>query len=133
MNTILVLDENRHILDALSSNLCIYLKNCTILTAVNTAKADEVIRSGSVDVILTDLDLPAEDSYHFIDRMKKDHPEIGVCAMIGDCTPRIVERLKSAGVVNYLEKPFPLEALASMISQELKRKTSRPSAEAGPG
>lgn len=128
MKTILVLDGNRHILDALSTNLCIYLKNCTILTAVNAAKADEVLKSTPVDVILTDLDLPSEDSYHFIDRMKKDHPEIGVCAMIGDCTPPIVERLKSAGVVNYLEKPFPLEALASMLSKELQRNAAGPPA-----
>jgi len=120
MNNILVLDDNRHILDALSMNLCIYLKNCSVLTAVNAAKADEVLRSTHIDLILTDLDMPAEDGYQFISRMKKAHPSIGVCAMSGDCSPSVIERLKAAGVVRYLEKPFPLEALAAMITEELK-------------
>jgi len=124
MKTILVVDDNRHILEALSSNLCIYLKNCNILTAVSGAKADEVLRSTPVDLILTDLDMPAEDSYRFIERMKKDHPAMGVCAMSGDCTPSMIERLKSVGVDRYLEKPFPLEDLAAMISEELKRNNS---------
>jgi two-component system response regulator YesN len=104
------------------------LKNCNILTAVSGAKADEVLRSTPVDLILTDLDMPAEDGYHFIARMKKDHPGIGVCAMSGDCAPSIIERLKAIGVVRYLEKPFPLEDLAAMISEELNRNTSKASA-----
>ena len=130
MKTILVLDDNRHILEALSSNLCIYLKNCNILTAVSGAKADEVLRSTPVDLILTDLDMPAEDSYQFIEKTKKDHPGIGVCAMSGDCAPSVMERLKAMGVVRYLEKPFPLEDLAAMISEELKRTSSGSSAAA---
>ena len=130
MKTILVLDDNRHILEALSSNLCIYLKNCNILTAVSGVKADEVLRSTPVDLILTDLDMPAEDGYHFIARMKKDHPGIGVCAMSGDCAPSMRERLKAMGVVRYLEKPFPLEDLAAMISEELKRTNPALSAKA---
>jgi len=130
MHTILVLDDNKHILEALSANLCIYLKNCTILTAASGAKADAVLKSTPVDLILTDLDMPAEDGYHFIKRMKKDHPGIGVCVMSGDCSPSVVERLKALGVVRYLEKPFPLEALASMISEELKRIATGPCAAA---
>jgi CheY-like chemotaxis protein len=128
MKTVLVLDDNRHILDALSANLCIYLKNCNILTAMSSAKADEVLRSTPVDLVLADLDMPVEDGYHFIERMKKDHPGIGVCAMSGDCAPSMMERLKALGVVRYLEKPFPLEDLAAMITEELKRNTSGVSA-----
>jgi CheY-like chemotaxis protein len=130
MKTILVLDDNRHILEALSANLCIYLKNCAILTAVSCAKADAVLKSTPVDLILTDLDMPAEDGYQFIKRMKEDHPAIGVCAMSGDCTPPVIERLKAVGVDRYLEKPFPLEDLVAMISEELKRNTPGSSAEA---
>lgn len=127
---VLVLDRNKYILDALSKNLYFYLKNCNILTVGSIAKVDEVLRSTPIDVIVADLDVRTDDDYHFIERIKKDHPEIGLCVMNGNCTPIMQERLKAAGIGNYLEKPFLLPDLAAMILKELKRATPGSSAEA---
>jgi DNA-binding NtrC family response regulator len=127
---VLMLDSNRHILDALSKNLYFYLKNCNIMTVESCAKVDEVLRSTPIDVIVADLDVQADDSYHFIERIKKDHPRIGLCVMSGKCTPAMRRRLKDAGIVSYLEKPFLLPTLAAMISDELERADSGSSADA---
>jgi len=122
MKSILVLDDNKHILDALSANLCKYLKNCTIMTASNGIKGADILRSTAVDLILTDLNMPDEDGLMFIERTRKDYPGIPVCVMTGECAPQAKERLRGLGVKRHIQKPFHFEALADLIREELKLK-----------
>jgi two-component system NtrC family response regulator len=120
MKNILVLDDNKYILDALSANLCYYLGECNIMTALDGAKGAEVLGSVPVDLILTDLDLPAAKGYEFIEHAKKNHPGVPVCAMTGYCSTTVREKLKTLGVTRYIEKPFHYAQLVSMITEELK-------------
>lgn len=122
MKNILVLDDNDHILDALSANLCMYLKNCNIMTASNGTKGTSILDSTAVDLVLTDLDMPVEDGFLFIERTRKAYPGIPVCVMSGDCAPHVRERLRSLGVRRHIQKPFHFEALADVIREELKLK-----------
>ncbi|MHB8846610.1 MAG: response regulator [Nitrospirota bacterium] len=120
MKNILVLDDNDDILEALSANLCMYLKNCNIMTASNGKKGSDVLDSTAVDLILTDLDMPVEDGFQFIERTRKSYPGIPVCVMTGDCAPQVKERLRALGVKRHIQKPFHFEAIANAIREELK-------------
>jgi DNA-binding NtrC family response regulator len=122
MKNILVLDDNDDILDALSANLCMYLKDCNIMTASNGKKGSDVLDSTGIDLILTDLDMPVEDGFQFIERTRKAHPGIPVCVMTGDCAPQVWERLRSMGVKRHIQKPFHFDALADVIREELEQK-----------
>ncbi len=117
---ILVVDDNRFILEALSGTLNRYLKNCTVLTASTSEKGVEILRSTPIDLILTDIDLRPDDGYRFIEKARISHPGIPLCVMSGTCAPHVKERLERMGIRRYIEKPFPVENLASMISEELQ-------------
>ena len=121
MKTILVLDDNQSILDVLSANLCRYFKDCTITTALDGNRGADVLSSGSVDLILADLDMPVAKGYQFIEYAKKNHPAVPLCVMTGDCSPAAIEQLRSTGVDAWIEKPFEFEKLAHLISEKLNQ------------
>jgi DNA-binding NtrC family response regulator len=123
MKNILVLDGNKHILDALSDNLCMYLKGCNIMTASNGRKGADILSSTVVDLVVTALDIPVENGLQFIEKTRKAYPEIPVCVMSGDCAPKIRDRLRALGVKRHIQKPFNFDALADAIREELKLKS----------
>jgi len=120
MKNILILDDNRDILDALSVGLRMVLKDCTILTSLNGAKGEDILKTTPIDLILTDLSMPIINRYRFIEHVKKNYPFVPVCVMTGKCSPDVIERLQSMGVGRWIEKPFQFEQLAQLISEELK-------------
>ncbi len=122
INNILVVDDNKYILDSLSINFCVYLKDCNVLTAGNGLKAVEIVNTVPIDFILTDLQMPVMDGFEFIEYTKKNHPHIPVMAMTGNYTPEVTIRLHSLGVYQYVEKPFDFEGLLEVISRQLKER-----------
>ena len=121
MKTILVLDENKSILDVLSTRLCRYFKDCTITTASDGKRGADILSAGSVDLILADLDMPVVKGYQFIEFAKKNYPSVPLCVMMGDCSPAAIEQLRSMGVDAWIEKPFEFEKLAHLISKKLNQ------------
>ena len=122
MKNVLILDDNRDILNELSTSLCGWLKDCNILTALNGEKGEDILRSVPIDLILTDLGLLVANGYKFIEYARKNHPSVPVCVMTGNCPPSVLERLNTLGVSNSIEKPFTFEKLARLISEALKLK-----------
>jgi len=121
MKTILVLDDNKYILDVLALSLRTFLKDCTVLTASNGASGVELLKARKVDLILTDLDMPIMNGYVFIEHAKEIQPDAPVFVMTGDCPNHIAERLRLLGVRWCIEKPFNFDELTKKISEELIR------------
>ena len=122
MNTILIVDDNNDILNALTVGLQGCLKECTILTAPNGDAGNKIMKTNQVDMIITDLDMPVMNGYRFIETARSEHPSVPLCVMAGNCPPEVKERLNRMGVGRVIEKPFPFENLASLINEMLERK-----------
>ena len=120
MKNILVVDDNRFILETLAGTLSRYLRNCNVLTASNGEKGAHLLRTMPIDLIISDLDIPLEDGYRFLEDARRSYPAIPLCVMTGDCTPQVKEQLMAMGISRSIEKPFPFEELARLISRELK-------------
>ena len=120
MKNILIVDDNKDILDALSGGLCHCLKDCGILTASSGARGKDIMNSTPIDLVLTELTMPTMNGYRLIEQVRKNHPTVPVCVMTGDCSPAVIERLKTMGVGRWIKKPFQFDKLAKMISDELK-------------
>jgi two-component system chemotaxis response regulator CheY len=120
MKNILVLDDNKDILEIVSTRLDKYVKGCSVVTATDGAQGEAILRSTAVDLILTDLSMPVMNGYTLIERAKKDYPSVPVCVMTADCSTKVVSRLQSMGVGRWIQKPFKFEQLARMIAEELK-------------
>lgn len=121
MKTILLLDDNKYVLDVLSISLSAFLKDCTVLTASNGASGMELLQSRDVDLVLTDLDMPVMNGYTFIQLAQDVKPGVPVCVMTGECSSAIEQKLRPLGVRWCIEKPFQIDELTRMISEELMR------------
>jgi len=121
MNSILIVDDNRMILNSLSSFLGITLKNFSILTAEDGEKAIEILhsKSDSVSLILTDLEMPNVDGYQVIEYAKKNHPSIPVIIMTGSWSLDLELLVQKTGIMRCIEKPFHFEDIACMAIEAL--------------
>jgi DNA-binding NtrC family response regulator len=121
MKNILILDDNQDILNALNLGLCACLKDCTVMTALSGVAGWEILKTMPIDLILTDLDMPSLKRYWFIEQMRKEHPSVPVCVMTDTKNPEVAERLSLLGVAKVIAKPFLVEDLASMVTEQLNR------------
>ena len=120
MKNILIIDDNKDIVDALSAGLRRHLKGYGIVTASDGAKGMDIVDSVPIDLIVTDLAMPVMNGYRFIEYAKRHYPSIPVCVMTGSCAPHILEKLRSLGIGRWIEKPFQLDELLQVISEELR-------------
>lgn len=124
MKNILVLDDNKEILEAVARRLEKYVEGCTVLCAPDGAQGEAILRSRPIDLILTDLSMPVMNGYSLIEFARKNYPSVPVCVMTANCSPNVVTRLLSLGVGRWIEKPFKFDKLAKMIAEELHLKFS---------
>lgn len=87
------------------------------LEAGNGEEALTLLRSNSVDVILTDFNMPVMDGEQFVMNLRQDHElsHVPVIVISTDSTQQRMSRLQSLGVHGYLCKPFTPEKLAQML------------------
>jgi len=119
MKNILLIDDNYYFLTGLMMNLCVYLKNCNILTAGNGGQALEIMESVPVDLIVTDLEMPFMDGYELVESIKKKHPDLPVFAMTGCVARETEKKLASLGAARCFIKPFVFKELADKVAAEL--------------
>jgi len=77
------------------------------------------------DILLTDINMPDEDGYSFIGKLRSLPPENGsnipVIAITAMARPEDSERVLSAGFQVHLPKPVDIEELSATINQLLKK------------
>ncbi len=117
---ILLIDNNKYLLDVFVIRLTMCLHNYRVLTARNARQGIEIMKSAPIEFALTDLDVPAIDGYHFVEYAKKHYPAVPVYAMSNNCSPELVERLRLLGFADCIEKPFLIEEVTYRIMNRLK-------------
>jgi two-component system capsular synthesis sensor histidine kinase RcsC len=83
-----------------------------------------VLNRNTVDIVLTDVNMPNMDGYHLTQRLRQQHftsPVIGVTA---NALAEEKQRCMEAGMDNCLSKPVTLETLEQTLayySQQVRR------------
>ena len=120
MNTVLVCDDDRDIVSALK----IYLtaEGYSVLEAYDGAQALEIVRQGSVELVLMDVMMPVMDGIAATARLREESniPVIMLTAKSED-----IDKVLGLGIGadDYVTKPFnPVELMARVKSQ-LRRYT----------
>lgn len=126
MKTILLVDDNRYIIEALALTLDSHAAGGNILKAPNGREGVDILNSVPVDLILTDLDMPVMDGYGLIEYRNRRFPHVPVVIATGDTSPGVIRRLNAMGVTECLEKPFDFDAAAHLILMKLARHPGRP-------
>lgn len=126
MKNILIVDDNRVILDSLSSFLGFKLKEYRVLTAADGQRALEALEANPVSLILTDLEMSNIDGYQLIAYAKEKYPSVPVIIMTGSWPLDLRMLVCKTGVVRCIEKPFRFEELSRMVTEALEPGVKEP-------
>ena len=127
MKTILVVEEHKEFyrlviegLKAFGSFTAKPTEDLIVKSASNAKEALGVLTRFRVDLIVMDIDGQAVNGFELLDYMKKgDHRDIPVIVVTTSDSPEIKSKLKHAGVLHYLKKPFILLELLEKVQHAL--------------
>ncbi|MBN2198583.1 MAG: sigma-54-dependent Fis family transcriptional regulator [Candidatus Aminicenantes bacterium] len=120
METILIIDDEKSILDLLS--LVFRKDGFQVKTCSAPDKVFEVIQSEAFDLLLCDIKMPPLDGMDALRFMRREKPEVPVVMMTAYGSVRqAVEALK-IGASDYVMKPFDVEELRIIVSRGFERR-----------
>jgi CheY-like chemotaxis protein/predicted DNA-binding protein (UPF0251 family) len=123
MQQILLVDDEKSYVLSLAKGLSTRLKKVKLLTAHNGKEALEVLKSNSVDLLVTDLKMPEMDGFELLAEMNNLNITVPTIVMTAFGTPKVGEQLRELGAVEYLEKPTELAVITDKIKQALAADT----------
>jgi len=120
---VLIVDDSaamRHFIRRVMSFSGIEIGEC--LEAGDGEQALSVLRNGAVDVILTDINMPAMTGEELLERLEadKDLRRIPALVISTDATALRVKRMLALGAQGYIAKPFSPETLRAEIERVLQ-------------
>ncbi|MCP4348637.1 MAG: response regulator [Desulfobacterales bacterium] len=115
MKTILIVDDDEHILRLATEAIKSYGEGYRVKTALNGKEAAEFLKISHVDLVITDIKMPVMDGYELMAYMNNHYRDIPVFVITGYGSPDVAEQLKQDGVYQYIEKPFDLNVLREKI------------------
>jgi PAS domain S-box-containing protein len=122
---VLLVDDDQDTLDLLSAALS---QRSAEVTAVSSAAAAfEAIKGFRPDVLISDIAMPGEDGYRFLERVLalKIVPEIPAIAITAYAKQEDKERALAAGYQRYLSKPVELGEFIAAVAELARMEYSR--------
>ena len=115
METILIVDDEKNYLLVLSAVL--EDEGYEVLTALGGHEALEIQKSSDLDLILTDMKMPAMDGIELLEKIKALDPDLPVIMMTAHGTiDKAVEAMQK-GAYSYILKPFDNERLTIYVKK----------------
>jgi len=116
MRKVLVVDDEASI----RSSLSLLLKsNFQVCTASDGQEALEVFDSESPDIVLLDLMMPRLDGIETLKQLREKNHSLPVIMLSAANTVKSAVEAMKLGALDYLNKPFDVEELTSLIIQTL--------------
>ncbi|HOP40261.1 MAG TPA: sigma-54 dependent transcriptional regulator [Geobacteraceae bacterium] len=112
---ILITDDDKQSRDLVSTFLA--YKGYRVFQACDAMEALEKIETENIDLVVTDVMMPKVNGLEFIKRVKAVRPEIVAIVYSAYGNSVMTANLLKAGAFFYLEKPFDLEELDSIIQR----------------
>ncbi len=128
--TILAVDDDLSILQVLEARLA--SMEFRVLTAMNGQEAIEIVKNQHVDLLISDVRMPAMSGMDLFTEVHALKPGLPVIFLTAYGTiPDAVNAVK-AGAADYLTKPFDGRELLQKVREVLKHKTPRGPSESLP-
>ena len=116
--TILVVDDDSHVTDSL--RVVLTDAGFRVLLAQNFAESIAILSNTQVDLVLTDLCLPDGRGTDVITHVKSETPETEVILMTGHGSVDVTIEAIKRGAYYYLEKPYSLDRLFTLVDRALE-------------
>ncbi len=117
MTQILVVDDERHTLNALS--LILRREGHTVLAATSAKEALEQLQEQDVEIILSDVKMPEIDGLALLRQVKSDYAGIVVVMMSGHQDIAAAVEAMKEGAFDYLIKPFGKDEVLRTVQKAL--------------
>src|ERR1700730_10949337 len=109
----------------------------SVETAATTGAAIDFLAQGKFDLVVTDIRIPEIGGMEIIKRRRSTQPEVGIVVLTGHGTIDMAVEAIYSGVLDYITKPFTVEAFEQKLknvasvaecnrSRRLVQKTSVP-------
>ena len=121
MKTVLLVDDERALLEAFRQALTVLRNPFTLETAENGREAIEILSRRPVDLVVTDLEMPVVDGFQLLAHMRRFHPLTRVIVMTNSPYGAEKNRVIALGPLTYVEKPFDLGRLVEQIQRILEQ------------
>lgn len=116
-STVLVVEDEPGLQELIYENIKPYFAK--VLVASDGLKAVDILKSSSVDVIVTDYRMPKMNGLELIKYVKVNHPLLPVLMLTANGNdPEILEAI-AGGAFDVLDKPVRFELLVNRIQNSL--------------
>ena len=111
---LLVVDDEPHITAVLEE----HFRTCGYVVDVanNGATALVLAAARRPDAVLLDISMPGPDGGEVLARLRAIDPTVAVVMLTGNGDVELARRLLRAGAVDYVPKPFDLDALERVVA-----------------
>ncbi len=119
----LVVDDATFIRDMLKKNLRDHFPGCEVIDASSAKKAQVLLKTNRVDLILCDWEMPEMTGEEFLRWIRAEEAHAGLpFIMVTSRGERdFIIKAVEAGVSDYLGKPFKPESLVDKVTKTLKK------------
>lgn len=117
MKKLLIIDDDRHLLDSLR---VVFSGRYDVLTSLSAEEAESLLKTESIDVVLLDVVLPGRDGVEFLKILRSTHPALPVVMISGASSIRPVLDALELGACDYIRKPFDIDELRLVVDRALK-------------
>ncbi len=117
MKRLLIVDDDarlRRVLQILARKIGL---DCT--PASNADEALSLFRAERSDLVITDLKMPGKDGIEFLRELRQVDMEVPVIVLTGHGAVATAVEAMKLGAVDYVQKPFDVDALAMVMSRAL--------------
>ena len=121
MKNVLVVDDEEALLLTMVGRFEDYRDQFKVYTAGNGKEAIKILKSQTVDLVVTDLKMPVMDGIELLAYMSTNFPSIPAITVSAFCTPKIQKVLQAMGTLRVMDKPVDLDLLAQFVLVGLER------------
>jgi CheY-like chemotaxis protein len=119
--SILIVDDNPPVVKTLGDVLAV--KGYTIYPALSGEEALAVLREHPVDILLTDVRMPAMNGVELFRETRKTHPRLTTILMTAYAADDIIQQGLDEGIKTVLMKPLDINFLLSLFAAIKRHKS----------
>ena len=119
MTRILVVDDDHRQLRMLARLISMRRRDLTVLMASDGNEAIEVLQSGPVDFVLTDLQMPEMNGFELLAWMSSHQPHVPAYSMTAYPDTAAMSQLGDLGSIECFTKPIDVAALLERLTDIL--------------
>ena len=123
MSRILIVDDNETMRSGIA--LVIERMGCEAVRAASGAEALLILARQAFDLVITDYKMAEMDGLQLLEAIRRDFADTDVVIITAHGTIEIAVRAMQVGAVDFITKPFPMEALQLKVQRVLGHRADR--------